>query len=249
MTPAKSTAYVAVFAATIAALDSVPIIPVLYSGVWDSWLFLLSPLVGVLLGPHGGAVAVGIGTLVGHLVYFRDPSELVFMVGAPVGAAVSGLVYLERWRPALMLYSALLLTYSVTPVSWALPLWGVWDVLLGYGLLLILSVRSRLRWRLREEHGATNLGLLFSTVIGLESDTLTRISILISCGTYQIFYGLGTEDLRLIWMAAALVSPLNLLMAVAVVVTLGRTLIRHVGYTLSPSAGMDDSSEPQQGCS
>ncbi|TFG26158.1 hypothetical protein EU528_14850, partial [Candidatus Thorarchaeota archaeon] len=89
----RSITFVAIFAAMIAILDSIPMIPGFYSGVWDSWGFMLSPIVGILLGPILGPISVGLGGLVGHLIYFRDPLELLFMLGAPVGAAMAGLVY------------------------------------------------------------------------------------------------------------------------------------------------------------
>ena len=66
-------AFVAVFTALVTVFDVVPVIPGFYSGIWDSWLFLLSPIIGVLLGPIAGVFSVGFGTLLGHFIYFRDP--------------------------------------------------------------------------------------------------------------------------------------------------------------------------------
>ena len=137
--PTKShfVAFTAVFSAFIAVLDVIPMIPGFYGGIWDSWVFVLSPLVGVLLGPFAGAFSVLLGSLMGHMIFFRDPYELVFMLGAPFGAMMSGLVYQRRWKPVLGLYSALLLGYFLTPISWVLPLWGIWDILVGYGIVLL----------------------------------------------------------------------------------------------------------------
>ena len=228
VTASRFTANIAVMAAMVAILDSIPMIPGFYSGVWDSWLFLISPLIGVLLGPYGGALSVAIGTLTGHLVYFRDPYELVFMLGAPTGAAVSGLVYEKRWGPVLILYSGLLLAYLATPVSWVLPLWGVWDILAGYLVVLVFAVSVRLNWRRVVSPIMTKVGLVFSTVIGLESDILTRVFIFIPCDTYRLFYGLNTEQLQILWLGAGVTTPLKVAIAVIVAVTIGTALSRQL---------------------
>ena len=80
LTGSRSITFVAIFAAMIAVLDSIPMIPGFYGGIWDSWAFMLSPLIGILLGPVLGVISVGIGGLTGHLIYFRDPIELIFML-------------------------------------------------------------------------------------------------------------------------------------------------------------------------
>ena len=121
-TGSRSIALTAIFAAMIAVLDSIPMIPGFYGGVWDSWGFMLSPIVGILLGPVLGVISVVIGGFVGHLVYFRDPIELLFMLGAPVGAGVAGLVFEERWKAACVIYSAMIVGYFLTPVTWSLSL-------------------------------------------------------------------------------------------------------------------------------
>ncbi|WP_455278795.1 hypothetical protein [[Eubacterium] cellulosolvens] len=42
------------FAAVAAVLDSIPGIPQFESGVWYSWIFLVVPLFGFILGPVDG---------------------------------------------------------------------------------------------------------------------------------------------------------------------------------------------------
>ena len=101
-------ALTAIFAAMSVVADLI-LIP--SAGIWDSAIFILSPLAGILLGPFAGAVAIGIGSLAGHCIFFRDIYEMVFMIGAPFGAAMSGLIYQRRWKPALGIYSLLLLGY------------------------------------------------------------------------------------------------------------------------------------------
>ncbi len=221
MNRSRAVSVQALFAAIVVVLDTVPIIPGFYSGVWDSWLFLLSPLVGILLGPFSGAATVALGTALGHLIYFRDPFELLFMAGAPLGAAMAGFVYQRRWRPVLGIYSMMLAAYFVYPVSWTLPLWGIWDVLVGFGVVVLFSllVRGGLRTGRPLQKRWLMLGL--ASVVGLESDILLRICILVPGQTYWLFYGLTPEMLSLLWLGAGLVTPIKVVLAVLVSITLG----------------------------
>lgn len=225
-TSSRFVAFMAIFTALAAVLDSIPIIPGFYSGVWDSWLFLMSPLFGIILGPLGGAAAIAMGSFIGHLVYFRDPFELLFMWGAPLGAGIAGLVFQRKWKPVFIVYTGLLLAYFVTPVSWQLPLWGIWDVLVGFGILVVFSVIVNTRLWPESGERRNVIGLFFATVIGLESDVLFRVFILVPCQTYWLFYGLSVEGLQILWWGAGFVTPLKVLMAVVVGLTIGFSLIR-----------------------
>ena len=227
ITGSRSITFTAIFAAMIAILDSIPIIPGFYSGIWDSWGFMLSPIVGIMLGPVLGAIAVGLGGLVGHLIYFRDPLELLFMLGAPVGAGIAGLVYQQRWRSAFTIYSLLLLGYFITPVTWLLSLWGIWDVLLGFTLVLSFTVLSSFNKLDTGPLSSTISKLALATVIGLESDILVRIFILIPGQVYWFFYGLPVEELQLMWLVAGVITPLKVIMAAIATVAIGKPLLSH----------------------
>ncbi len=218
--------FTAVFSAFIAVLDVIPMVPGFYGGIWDSWVFVLSPLVGVLLGPFAGAFSVLLGSLMGHMIFFRDPYELVFMLGAPFGAMMSGLVFQGRWKPVLGLYSTLLLGYFLTPISWVLPLWGIWDLILGYGIVLLFVFLTTQTNLVSGAANRTSSRLLFCSVIGLESDILLRIFILIPGHTYWIFYGLTPNMLQLMWAVAGFITPLKVLIASIVVVIIGLALLR-----------------------
>jgi hypothetical protein len=220
-------AFTAVFTAMIAVLDIIST-GLFYAGIWDSWMFLISPLVGVLLGPYVGALSVGLGNLVGHIVYFRDPYELVFMIGAPLGAAMAGFVYQKRWRPTLVIYSLLLLGYFLTPVTWALPLIGIWDILVGYGVLLVFCFITVRGLRPTDETKGTFFDLFMSAVIGLESDVLLRVFILVPGQTYWFFYGWTEETLYDIWIAAGVIIPIKVLLSTIALMAIGIPLLRQL---------------------
>ncbi len=227
-------AFTAVFAAMAAVLDLI-LTPGFYSGIWDSWIFLLSPIVGVLLGPVGGFVAIGIGSIVGHMLFFRDVFELVYMIGAPLGAAMAGLVYEKRWKMVCTIYTVLLGGYLIYPVSWVLPLFGIWDILVGFGFVLVFAALTHNGWWEEESEKKNLLNLIFCTVIGLETDILTRVFLLVPGQTYWLFYGFTVEDLQVLWLGAGIITPIKVIMAVLLMVTVGyqvlKALPHYVGYS------------------
>jgi len=223
--PSRTVAFVAVFAALTAVLDIIPAFG-FTSGVWDSWAFLLSPIVGILLGPYLGAISVGIGSFLGHAIMPRDTIEFLFMFGLSAGAAVGGFVYQRKWKPVLGIYTAMLLGYFVYPISWGLPLWGIWDILVGYGIVLIYSIATiRGYWSNTSERYKL-LMLVFCCVIALETDILFRVFILVPGQMWWFYYAMTPEDLALLWVGAGFITPIKVVMAVIVIVTLGRQLLR-----------------------
>lgn len=199
---------VAVFAALNVVCDMI-VVPQFSSGVWFGLVFLISPITGMLLGPYAGFLSTLIGVMVGHTIIPRGIEEFVFTLGAPIGAAISGLMYEGRWKIVLVYYSALLAGYFLTPIALQLPLWGMWNVHCAY-LVLILSILLGSRLQSRSE-GSKRRWMIpaLSSFIGLEADILYRIFIFIPGQTYQVFYGLPLEVLQGIWVAGALVTPIK----------------------------------------
>lgn len=227
-------AYLAVFIALVAVFDAVPILPGFYGGIWDSWIFLLIPLIGVLLGPLFAPISVGFGSVLGHFIYFRDPFEFLFMLGAVLGTACSALIFQCRGKPVLIIYTILLAGYFLTPVSWVLPLIGIWDILFGFAIILLyILLRARKLWptdSTREQW----LRLLFGAVIGLEADILFRVFVLIAGQTYWLFYGLTPEVLQWLWLTAGLITPTKVALATLFTITLGFSLLQLLPRTGVP---------------
>jgi len=197
---------IAVFAAFTIVCDSLmgPLLDI--SGVWYSWIFIAEPINGIILGPYASFFSTLIGVMVGHSIYIRDSAEFLFTLGAPIGAVISSLIFRGKWKIALIYYSALLGAFFITPVSWELPFWGMWDVYLAFGCLLVSVVILKRRkdlWNTK----ATGVRLLYvialSAFIGLEADVLFRIFILVPCQTYQIIYALDVSRLQSWWAIGA----------------------------------------------
>ncbi len=224
----QNIAYVSIFTALGAVLDVIPIIPGFYSGIWDSWLFLLSPVIGILLGPFYGAVSVGTGSLIGHLIYFRDPFELVFMWGAPLGAATAGFIYEKKWLPVLGIYGSLLGGYLIYPVTWVLPLWGIWDVLVGFALIVVFIFLVNMESDENIRIGMHTLTIAFAAIIGLEADVLFRVFVLVPGQTYWFFYGFTVADLQYIWMSAGIITPIKVLLSSIATIMITKAVLLNI---------------------
>jgi len=204
----SAAARIALFSALNMVFDSIPGIPQ-FQGVWMSWVFIAEPLTGVFLGPRHGALAVMIGVLLGYFFNPRGPAEFLFMMGAPIGAMITGYVYRRRVVHAAVYMTVLLAAYFLTPTAWELPIWGMWDTYLAFILLMGYSALRSIRSAVKQSQGRPIYRFLFSAFVGLESDVLFRIFLFIPCQTYRFIYAFDVATLRYIWLGGALVTPLQ----------------------------------------
>lgn len=221
---------IAVFAALSIVCDSIVGLPQLVSGVWYGWIFLIEPIAGIILGPYAGFLSTLIGVMVGHSIYLRGEApayEYLFTIGAPFGAMSSGLIFRRRWKAVFVYYTLLLAAYFLTPVSWELPLWGMWNVYLAFIVLCILAVMITSKWGMRSERPWRKPYVFaFCALIGLEADILFRIFVLIPCQTYRLLYGFSTEALQGIWTLGALFTPIKVGVAILMSALIGPVLVR-----------------------
>jgi hypothetical protein len=229
---------IAVFAAFNVICDSLmgPLPDI--SGVWYSWIFIAEPISGIMLGPYASFLSTLIGVMVGHSIYIRHSAEFLFTLGAPIGAMISALIFRGKWKGALVYYLVLLGAFFATPVSWQLPFWGMWDVYLAFGCLLV-SVILMKKWKGFWNTKSASVRLLYivalCTFIGLEADVLFRIFILVPCQTYQII-ALDVSTLQLWWAAGAVETSTKAALSTLISVMVTPSIIkavRKMGLALS----------------
>lgn len=222
---------IAVFAAFNIVCDSLmgPLPDI--SNVWYGWIFIAEPINGIILGSYASFFSTFIGVMVGHSINFRGSPEFLFTLGAPIGAMISGLIFRGKWKIPLIYYLALLGAFFVTPVSWHLPFWGMWDVYLAFGCLLVLVVVMR-KWKGLWNTKSTRVRLLYiialGTFIGLEADVLFRIFILVPCQAYQIIYGWDVGILQSIWALGAVETSTKAALSTLVTMMLAPPVIKAV---------------------
>lgn len=227
MAKTRDVSAVVVFAALTAISDSITGIPQLHSGVWYSWVFLMIPLNGIILGPLNGSLATLIGVFVGHFVYFQGAEEFLFTLGAAVGSAVCGMTWNRRILPVIVYYTLGFASYFLTPISFSLPLWGMWDTYCAYALLLLTGLmRQRISPGWIADH--IRFWIAVSSFIGVEADILFRIFLFIPGGTYRSIYGFPVEVLREIWFLSAVSTPIQVAMSILFTCLAAPTLIAFV---------------------
>ena len=227
MDKTRSIALIAVFAALTAVLDALPGLPQLSSGVWYGWTFVAIPLAGMVLGPREAFLSVLIGVIISHTVVFFGPYEYFFTIGAPVGAMVSSLVFRGRLRPVLPYYVALLGAYFLTPAAWSLPLWALWDTYLAFIVLIMVVLFKR---RLYGMVGG-RFTFALSALIGLEADILFRILLFVPLGTYDWLLGFSLDFVRSVWIVSAVVTPIQVGIALFTTSLAGRILLKAAGVS------------------
>ena len=217
-------ALVAVFASLNVVCDSIAGIPQFSEGVWYSWIFMTEPVTGLMLPPSAAFLSTLIGVMAGHVVFPRGSHEFLFAIGAPIGSLVSALLFRGRRRIVLVYFVALFVAYFATPISWQLPLWGMWDTYLAFAMLLtadVVLLVNKNRKKLPSDLG-------FCTFIGLEADILFRIFLFIPCQTYRLF-SLTAGDLQLIWIAGAAMTPIQAAISVVFTSIIGVPLMKIAG--------------------
>jgi hypothetical protein len=214
---------VAVLAALNVVTDSFAAPPEVPSGVWLSWNFLVTPLTGIILGATFGFAATSVGVLIGHFIHFIDVYEFFFTIGAPIGVAVTALIYENRWKPVLAYYILLFAAYWTTPVAWQLQSWAMWDTYLAFALLMSMMVFGD-RF-LKNSSPNVSLRLALAAFIGLEADVLFRIFLLVPGGTYQYFYGWDIDTLRTVWVSGAIETPLKAALSTSATAIIGKPVV------------------------
>lgn len=226
---------IAIFAALGAVCDSIVTLG-FSAGVWFGWIFIISTIAGIVLGPYNGFVSTLIAVMIGHYFFPRETVyEFIFTLGAPTGSMISGFMFRGDSKKVFAYYTAMLVSYFITPISWRLPIWGMWNCYVAYIVLIAIATLNKFRIiNLREtEHKYL---LAICTFLGLEADILLRIFILVPCHAYQFFYGLTPEALASIWAAPApIITPIKVALSILATVTVCPPLIRILekyGYSI-----------------
>ena len=213
-------ALVALFGALHAVLVAIP-------GIWRSWMIVILPIEGVLLGPKAGFLAALMGCLIGRLIRPRPGFYVIFGLAEPVGALAAGLAFRKKRGAVLALFSALLAAYFAHPLGRELPAWCLWDIYVALGLVLpacLVSGRVTGRGELRGPD--LPLAVALSAFVGLEADVLTRIFMLIPMCLYLLLVPEPVlETLTGWWVLGAFATPLEALIGMAVSAWIGPPIL------------------------
>jgi len=180
---------------------------------------VVSPLMGIILGPSLGSVTVTLGGILGAYLAQTGPfGPLSFIPGA-AAAFCSGLLYEGERRASAVLYSVLLLAFAFYPSTgpaWLHP-YFVWLQLAGL-VLLISPLQSKAREFMRNQSNSLELSL----GVGLISFTATLFSHIVGCMMFELLYLPTSRD----WQILTILYPIERTIITIMAVLIGAPLIR-----------------------
>ena len=212
------------FAALYAILGLIPVAPYIGVGSFLTFREVVSPLAGMIFGPLTG----GFSMIVGNFVDFAIGKPVVFdfldFVPDLASALVAGLVFTGRRKAALALPLALMLWYSLDPLSVGTVMVGgtpipfLWMHLLSVaalGVALAYEARGRLS-RLHPAFVAATVlastmtghvagSVLYENVLGRINGVLTPQAL---AGNFDaIFYAYPAERTVFLLLGTAVAVP------------------------------------------
>lgn len=206
---------VAVFAALHTTLYFLPY------PLWRNWAVFLEPIEGIVLGPYVGFLAVLLGSSISRMVRF-DSLWMFGIIAEPVSVLIVGLLSRNVWKPVLAAYAAMLLAYFAHPFGRVLPLWTIMDVLAS---LILVYPAARFSNRLFSSNVKSKAkALLLISFVGIATDSLIRIFLLIPCGLSSLFFS-SYEEVFAVFTEGAIFSYIEDLLFVVFSLLVGVPLL------------------------
>ena len=211
----KSVALVGVFASLHAVLYFFSL------GLWRNWSIYLEPIEGIILGPWVGFFAALIGSIVARAI---KPTKLWMfgIIAEPVGVLACGLIVKKQWKPLIALYAFMLVSYFLHSFGRQLPLWTILDILAA---VVLIYPATKVCGDIFKEDASHLLYIIpLVAFIGIATDALTRVFLLIPAGLYMLF-GWSYEALYYVFMVGAVDSYIEDLLVVLVSSLIGAPLL------------------------
>jgi len=217
---AKNVALVCCFASLYTVFSLWSLFPVIGAmGKFITIAAVVSPLMGIILGPGLGSVTVTLGGILGASFAQTGPFGPLSFVPGVAAAFCSGLLYQGERRASAILYSVLLLAFAFYPrtgPAWLYP-YFVWLQLAGL-VLLMSPLQSKAREFTRNQSNSLEL----SFGVGLISFTATLFSHIVGCIMFELVYWPTSHH----WQLLTIVYPIERTIITIMAVLIGAPLIR-----------------------
>jgi hypothetical protein len=208
----KNISLIGVFAALHAVLYLISF------GLWRNWSIYLIPLEGIILGPWVGLMTALIGSVTARLI--RPTDFWMFgIIAEPIGVLACGLIAKKKWKLLIAIYAAMLASYFIHPFGRLLPLWTIIDILLAFSLIFPITHFLSKSYLKRSSFMIPLIAFL-----GIATDALTRIFLLIPAGFYKLFFW-TSETVFFIFVAGAIDSYIEDILVVLVSFLIGVPLM------------------------
>jgi len=228
----KTIATIAVFSALYSVLRILPTVPMIgAAGASFSLSDVLAPLYGILLGPYVGSAAVIIGTFLGMLM----GKPVVFLgldfLPAFINVVALGFLIKRKWLPVIILNAALVLVFSLYPLTSLLINVGgvsipfVWLHVVAFIVLLSPLGRRAGQWVESLQPTSLAAGIAILAFIGTMMQHLMG-NILFETILAQPIGYIPTTAYPGIWTTIFFAYPLERLALVILATIVGTPLVR-----------------------
>jgi hypothetical protein len=195
-------------------------------GGWRNWAIYIEAIEGIILGPQAGFLAALLGSSIARTITY-DPLWMFGIIAEPVSVLTTGFLARGKWKPALAMYSVMLLAYFMHPYGRMLPLWTILDVLLAFVLIYPAAKLSSGLYKITPSRLPISLVLI--AFVCTATDSLVRIFLLIPAGFYSVFFssfqelqGIFTGAAVLSYIEDAIVTTVSLIVGVPLMVALSK---------------------------
>ncbi len=153
--------------------------------LWRNWAIYLEPIEGIILGPTAGFFAALFGSVAGRMIK-PDPATFIFgVIAEPVAVLVCAMLVRGKWQMVLPIYGTVLVAYFAHPFGRWFPLWTIADVLVAFALIYPAARIGK--WVSEPNLKRLIVSLLVISFIGIATDALMRIFLLVPAGLHILF--------------------------------------------------------------
>jgi len=221
----KNLALICCFASLCAIFSFWSLFPVIGAvGRSITVMAVISPLIGMILGPSLGVSAVTLGGIIGASIAQTGPFGPFSFVPGAAAAFCSGLLYDHKWRISAGLYATSLLVFAFYPSIGPAYLYPscVWLQVAGL-LLLISPLRSKAVEFTRNQSNLLEL----SFGIGVITFTATLFGHVVGSMMFELIYWHPELDSwRLSWQILTVVYPIERALITMIAIIMGVPLFK-----------------------
>lgn len=180
----RDVALVCVFAPLYLLFSFWTFFPIIgYEGKFITMAAVMAPLIGIILGPYRGTIAVALGGIVGAAIAQTGSFNPISFMPGIAAAFCSGFLYNRKRHVPALLYLVLLFTLAFYPTigpAWLYP-YFVWLQLAGL-ITLISPLQSKAVKFTRNNENLPKLTL----GVGVICFTATLFAHVVGCLTFEI---------------------------------------------------------------
>jgi uncharacterized membrane protein len=205
----KQIALTTIFAALYVAISvAIPFaIPMGVPGLEIALPALFATIFGIIIGPYLGTAAAFIGAFASLALLGMSPYSIPFLLSPPLNAFVSGSLFYNKWKQALIPFVVIMVAFLFTPPvsgfnSVQIAIWVLWDKILAVALIAPLVL---FRKRLTAGLGAAAIFLV--AFIGNQADNIWGSFAFALPPVYEGIFQMPMEAVQVAFLASPFIYP------------------------------------------